>query len=77
MENEERHTGVVVDWRGTYGFLRPASGGRNVFCHQVDLEMDGYRELVKGDVIEFSYGACSKGIKAIAVVVVKPADEAA
>ncbi|MGD0669929.1 MAG: cold shock domain-containing protein [Bryobacteraceae bacterium] len=74
---KERHSGVVVDWRGTYGFLRPASGGGNVFVHQSDLAMDGYRELVKTDIVEFSYEACSKGVKAIAVVVVKPADEAA
>lgn len=72
-----RKRGTVVDFRGTFGFIKPASGGLNVFVHQSDLEMDGFRELFKGDLVEFEYGSGDRGVKAIHVTVVEPAKETA
>jgi CspA family cold shock protein len=72
-----RERGTVVDFRGTFGFIKPTSGGLNVFVHQSDLEMDGFRELFKGDLVEFEYGSGDRGVKAIHVKVIAPAEETA
>lgn len=67
-----RVRGTVVDWRGTFGFVKPASGGLNVFVHHSDIQMEGYRELFKGDVVEFEYGSGDRGVKAMRVQVIEP-----
>lgn len=75
-----RVRGSVIDWTAgnSYGFLRPASGGRNVFCHYSDIVGGGYRELHRGDEVEFEYGeGRDGGIKAVRVKVIEPGQETA
>ena len=72
-----RERGTVVDFRGTFGFIKPTNGGLNVFVHQSDIEMDGFRELFKGDLVEFEYGSGDRGKKAIHVTVIESAEETA
>lgn len=50
-----------------YGFIT-RSNGKTVFVHQSDIQMDGFRFLDAGDLVEFNTEADSKGIKAVNVI---------
>ena len=71
-----RIRGTVDSFKGTYGFIKPASGGLNVFVHQSNLEMQGFRQLFKGDVVEFEYESGDRGIKAVRVKLIEAAETA-
>lgn len=57
----------VVKWfsesRG-YGFIVPQRGGDDVFAHYSAIEMDGYRTLREGQVVEFQLQDGPKGPEA-------------
>jgi cold shock protein len=57
----------VVKWfsesRG-YGFITPNRGGDDVFAHYSAIEMDGYRTLQQGQVVEFILEEGPKGPEA-------------
>ena len=57
----------VVKWfsesRG-YGFITPSSGGDDIFAHYSAIEMDGYRTLREGQVVEFILQQGPKGSEA-------------
>ncbi|CEG01377.1 Cold-shock protein, DNA-binding [Ostreococcus tauri] len=54
-ETRARTLGTVT-WfncvRG-YGYVRPHDGSEDVFVHQSELQMDGFRSVWEGDEIEF------------------------
>ena len=50
-----------------FGFISPEGGAGDVFVHQSDIEVDGYRELTEGQRVEFSVEAGQKGPKAAKV----------
>ena len=45
-----------------YGFIIPEGGGRDVFCHQSQIEMDGFRTLTEGQAVEFTVEEGPKGL---------------
>lgn len=47
-----------------FGFIIPDGGGRDVFCHQSQIEMDGFRTLTEGQTVEFSVEEGPKGLYA-------------
>jgi len=47
-----------------YGFLLPASGGKDVFCHYSEIQVDGFRTLSAGQNVEFSIEEGAKGLSA-------------
>ncbi|OGC09539.1 cold-shock protein [candidate division KSB1 bacterium RBG_16_48_16] len=49
-----------------YGFI--ARDGQDVFVHFSVIEMDGYRTLQKGDLVEYEVEDGSKGLHATKVV---------
>lgn len=57
----------VVKWfsesRG-YGFIAPQQGGDDVFAHYSAIEMDGYRTLREGQLVEFLPRQGPKGLEA-------------
>lgn len=57
----------VVKWfsesRG-YGFITPNRGGDDVFAHYSAIEMDGYRTLREGQLVEFHLEQGPKGPEA-------------
>lgn len=57
----------VVKWfsesRG-YGFIAPQRGGDDVFAHYSSIEMDGYRTLREGQLVEFQLQEGPKGPEA-------------
>ena len=50
-----------------FGFIAPDGGSADVFVHQSDIELEGYRELSEGQRVEFSIEAGEKGPKAAKV----------
>ena len=62
-------TGTVKWLNATkgFGFITPEGGGEDVFVHQSQIEMQGYRELIEGQRVEFEVSKGQKGLQASAV----------
>ena len=50
-----------------FGFITPEEGGEDVFVHQSEIQMQGYRELIEGQRVEFETSRGQKGLQASAV----------
>ncbi len=50
-----------------YGFIEQ-EGGEDVFVHFSSIQMDGFRTLVEGQVVEFEVKQGDKGLNASNVV---------
>ena len=37
-----------------YGFITPDDGGKDLFCHHSDIEMEGFRTVHEGQSLEFN-----------------------
>lgn len=72
-----RFRGVIDEWRGSWGWLRPVSGGYRVWLHWKSVETDGHGDLSPGDEVEFEYEIGDRGPRAVKVVVIQPAAVAA
>lgn len=57
MEQRERLHGTVKWYQPAlgYGFLTDQEG-RDYFCHQLQIRMEGFRKLKNGQRVEFSVG---------------------
>ena len=47
-----------------YGFIRPNSGGEDVFAHYSAIEMEGYKALKEGQAVVFEILLGPKGPQA-------------
>ncbi len=47
-----------------FGFITPEEGGEDVFCHQSEIQMEGFRTLAEGQRVEFSVEQGQKGLAA-------------
>ncbi|MBN1890279.1 MAG: cold shock domain-containing protein [Thermoflexales bacterium] len=68
---EEARTQGTVRWFSRvkgYGFINPDGQEDDVFVHFSAIEGDGYRNLNKGQRVEFSVEDTDKGPQAIKVV---------
>ncbi|MEK7442363.1 MAG: cold-shock protein [Chloroflexota bacterium] len=61
----DRITGTVKWFNATkgYGFIAQ-EGGEDVFVHFSVVQMEGYRKLKEGQVVEFSVEKGPKGLQA-------------
>ncbi len=48
-----------------YGFIRPDSGGDDIFAHYSTIEMDGYKSLKAGQEVAFDTCEGPKGLHAL------------
>ncbi|WP_418750599.1 cold-shock protein [Frisingicoccus sp.] len=64
------HTGKVrwFDAEKGYGFIADDNGG-DLFVHQSDIQMEGYRMLLTEQKVTFDVAETPKGNKAVNVVV--------
>jgi len=67
-------TGVVVrfDARRGYGFVGPDDGGEDVFVHQNNINMEGFRYLQVGERVNYELEVGEKGMKAVSVALLEP-----
>ena len=67
-------TGTVVrfDRRRGYGFVQPDDGGEDVFAHQNNINMEGFRFLQVGERVTYELEVGEKGMKAVSVALVEP-----
>lgn len=61
-------TGTVKWFNDTkgYGFIA-SDDGQDVFVHQTEIQMDGYRSLEEGQRVQFDVEQGDKGAKAVKV----------
>lgn len=67
-------TGIVKSFdnnRG-YGFIKSEEIEKDIFVHYSEVNMDGFKKLFPGDVVEFEYDA--EKIKALNVTVLEKND---
>ena len=59
-------TGTVKWFNATkgFGFIAPEQGGDDVFVHQSQIAISGYRELAEGQRVEFDITQGQKGLQA-------------
>jgi CspA family cold shock protein len=72
-------TGSVIrfDRRRGYGFITPDEPGEDVFVHQNNIQMDGFRFLNVGEKVTYDLEVGEKGMKAVSVQLVEPRPEGA
>lgn len=70
----KRLEGIVrrfVPWMG-YGFISHPEHGDDIFVHQSQIIMNGYRELLDGESVQFDLKNGPKGLHAENVIRVLP-----
>ncbi len=65
-------TVVRFDRRRGYGFVAPEDGGEDVFVHQNNISMEGFRYLQVGEKVNYELEVGEKGMKAVSVALVEP-----
>jgi cold shock protein len=65
-------TVVRFDRRRGYGFVAPDDGGEDVFVHQNNISMEGFRYLQVGERVTYELEVGEKGMKAVSVALVEP-----
>lgn len=72
MEQKERLLGMVKWYQPSlgYGFITDPEG-RDYFCHQSQICMEGFRKLKTGQTVEFSAGAGEEKPYAADVIVME------
>ncbi len=44
-----------------FGFITPSDGGKDLFVHMNDIQMDGFKTLKDGQSVDFIEGSTEKG----------------
>ncbi len=63
----------VVKWFSAekgYGFITPDDGGRDLFVHHSQIQMNGYRSLDQGQKVTFESQDGDRGPQAVEVTLV-------
>ena len=62
----EVYVGTVKWFNATkgFGFITPDAGGEDVFVHQSQIRVPGYRELQEGQKVEYQMIQGKKGMQA-------------
>jgi cold shock CspA family protein len=63
---------VRFDRRRGYGFIQPDDGAEDVFVHQNNINMEGFRYLQVGEKVSYELEVGEKGMKAVGVTLTEP-----
>jgi len=44
-----------------FGFITPDDGGKDLFAHHTEIQMQGYKSLKEGQKVEFDVQQCQTG----------------
>lgn len=68
--------GIVKWFNNTmkYGFIL-SEDEKEIFVHFSEIQIDGYKTLKRGDVVEYELEQTPKGVKAVQVVKIASAPE--
>ena len=44
-----------------YGFIEPSDGGKDLFCHMSDIQMEGYKTLSDNQKVSYQVGDSDRG----------------
>ena len=61
----------VVKWfndKKGFGFIEPSTGGKDLFVHMSEIQMEGFKTLREGQSVEYQEGSGEKGPCATMVV---------
>ena len=61
--------------RKGYGFIKKDSDGKDVFVHYTAINMEGYKAIKTGDIVDFVVTQGDKGPQVSDVVILKSAPE--
>lgn len=69
-----RLSGIVKKWENGFGFIEVLGGGqvKSVFVHQTQVQMEGFRSLLVGSEVEFTFETNDETGKTQAVNVTGP-----
>ncbi len=73
-DNKQKFTGKVVWFSASrgIGFLARDDGKKDIFCHYSDINMEGYKLLLAGDIVTFEEDTnFNNKLKAANIVVVE------
>ena len=51
-----------------FGFIEPSEGGKDLFVHMSEIQMDGFKTLKDGQDVDYEEGSTDKGPCALNVV---------
>ena len=51
-----------------FGFIEPSEGGKDLFVHMSEIQMEGFKTLKDGESVEYQEGSGEKGPCATNVV---------
>ena len=51
-----------------FGFIEPADGGKDLFVHMSEIQMEGFKTLRDGQAVDYEAGTSDKGPCATNVV---------
>jgi CspA family cold shock protein len=74
IERGRRVPAGVVKWFSAekgYGFITPDDGGRDLFVHHSQIQMNGYRSLDQGQKVSFESQDGDRGPQAVEVMVLQ------
>jgi CspA family cold shock protein len=54
-----------------FGFITPDSGGKDLFAHHSEIQMDGYKSLQEAQKVEYEEASGPKGPAATKIRAVK------
>ena len=55
------------DGKKGFGFIVPDDGGNELFVHHTEIQMEGFKNLSDGQVVEYEVGEGEKGPRAQSV----------
>jgi CspA family cold shock protein len=72
------YTGTVksFDAKKGYGFIVPDGGGEDVFIHFREIKMDGFKNLKKGQRVNYMLTKSNKGDQATEVQIIEELETA-
>jgi CspA family cold shock protein len=75
-EGKEMATGSVKWFNNAkgYGFIRPDTGGDDLFVHYSYIQMEGYKSLKAGQFVQFDILASGNGFHAVNLHPLNPHD---